>query len=265
MNRYSSFIILLIGVLLPALAQGQVKSPLTRAQIDSIVNPKPLPNGDSYLKVETKSINFGTLNDTDSPVECTFKIESATNQELRVTQVKTTCGCTVAKFDTTTLVKGDKGTITLTYSPKGYKGDISVKGYIYTNISSKQPTAVVELTGHVKSSDQWSHLPYKMGALRVKNKRVTFEPIGKGMSPTMTILCANSGTTPIEIRGSELPEFATLKCVPTTLQPNSEGELLITINGAALPTDESWHQFSFKIEGVDAQPIERTIKVTIEK
>ncbi len=265
MNRYSCFIILLIGVFLPALAQEQVKSPLTRAQIDSIVNPKPIPNGYSYLKIETPSINFGTLNDTDSPIDCTFKIESATEQELKLTHVRTTCGCTVAKFDTTKLAKGDKGTITLTYSPKGYKGDISVKGYIYTNISSKQPTAVVELTGHIKSSDQWSHLPYKIGVLRVKNKRVTYEPIGKNMSPTMTILCANSGNTPIEIHSSELPEFATLKCVPAILQPNSEGELLITINGAALPADESGHQFSFKIEGVDAQPIERTIKVTIEK
>lgn len=228
------------------------------------MNPKPLVNGESIIQLNTKSISLGTLNDTDAPVECTFKIKSITSQELKVTQVRTTCGCTVAKFDTTTLKKGDEETITLIYSPKGYKGDISVKGYIYTNMSTTQPTAIVELTGYIKISDPWSHLPYKMGALRVKNKRVTFEPINKGMKPTMAILCANSGDKPLTISCSGLPEYATFKCNPTILEPGSEGELLITINGATLP-NEFQHQFTFQIDGVDAQQIERTIKVTIEK
>ncbi len=265
MKINSCFIIYLIGILLPVLSIGQVKTPLTRAQIDSLVNPNPLVNGDSYLKIDTKVIDMGTLNDNDSPSNYTFTVKNLSRRDVNITQIRTTCGCTVARFDTGTIKSGEEQNITLTYSPRNEKGEVEVKSYIYTNISSKQPTTIVELKGYVKSSDKWRHLPFRMGALRIKNKRISFETITRSMNPTMAIVCANSGSIPLKLSCSDLPPYATFKCKPEILEPNCEGELLITINGALIPQNETSSQFTFKIEGVEAQPIERIIKVTIEK
>ena len=250
-------LLIIIGLLstatLPAMGQSMLN--LTREQLDSIMNPKPLVNGDRIIKFDSKSCNIGTVDRKAEPIACTFPYIS--EDDITITGIKTTCGCTEAKFDS------EK--ITLIYSPEKDYGMINVKAYVYTTASSSNPTAILNIVGSIEK-DKWDHLPYSIGTgIKVKRKRVTFHSVTPTQKREERIPVANVGDTPIEIFATKLPEYATFRTEPTVIKPGEEGDMVITIKGEKLPKSSVPEEFSILIEGTSGQEIERTIKVTIEK
>lgn len=258
-------IITIIGIILPITIKGQEKRSLTRAQIDSIVNPKPLQGGDKLMFFSTNKINLNQIEKQDTLYSCIYTFRNQSNDTLRITEIRTTCGCTNATYSSNIIAPEESGEIELKYTPEKRSGEIDIKAYIYTNLSNTVPTNIIKLTGYVINNDRWDYLPYSMGELRIKRKRVTFEKVTRAISPSMRIVCANSGEKALKLTATEVPEFAEFRTEPQIIAPNKEGDIVITINGSKLPEDiKSPYQFTFQIEGVDAQPIEKKIKVTIE-
>ena len=252
-------LLIIIGLLstatLPAMGQSMLN--LTREQLDSIMNPKPLVNGDRIIKFATKSCNIGTVKREDKPIACIFPYTNISDNEIAITEIKTTCGCTEAQFDS------EK--ITLIYTPEKDYGQINVKAYVYTTASNTKPTAILNINGAIEK-DKWDHLPYSIGTeIKVKRKRVTFHSVTPTQNREERIPLANTGNTPIEIFATKLPEYATFRTEPKVINPGEEGDMVITIKGERLPESSTPEEFSILIEGISGQEIERTIKVTIEK
>lgn len=247
-----------ILMVLSAPVWGQKGTFLTREQLDSIMNPTPLSNGDQILEFHTKEYNIGEVYQSDSPKQCIFTYKNVSGSDNKITNIKTTCGCTEARYNEEQII--------LTYSPKGNSGKIDVRAFIYTTASANAPTAILHINGNVINDDKWDYLPYSIGDLRIKRKRVTFDEVKSNQKPSMAILCANSGEKNITLTAKNLPSYAEFKCVPKTIPADSEGELILTIDADKLPKDINQPlYFTFTIEGVEAQIIEKTIKVTIEK
>lgn len=245
-------------MVLSAPVWGQKDTFLTRKQLDSIMNPTPLSNGDQIIEFQSKEYNIGDIYQSDTPRVCRFTYKNVNGNDIKITNIKTTCGCTVADYDQEQII--------LTYSPKGNTGKINVQAFIYTTASATAPTAILHISGNVIKDDKWDHLPYSIGDLRIKRKRVTFDEVKSNQSPSMVILCANSGDKEIILSAENLPDYAEFKSVPKTIPANTEGELILTINGDKLPPNSNQPlYFAFIIKGVEAQIIEKTIKVTIEK
>ena len=256
--RFAYYLVITILMVLSAPVWGQKGIFLTREQLDSIMNPTPLSNGDQILEFHTKEYNIGDVYQSDSPRECIFTYKNAGSSDIKITNIKTTCGCTVADYNAEQVI--------LTYSPKGNSGNIDVRAFVYTTASDVAPTAILQISGNVINNDKWDHLPYSIGDLRIKRKRVTFDEVKSNQKPSMAILCANSGEKDITLTAKNLPDYAAFKCVPETIPADSEGELILTIRGDKLPKNINQPiYFTFTIEGVEAQIIEKTIKVTIEK
>ncbi len=245
-------------------AQTVVRN-LTRAQIDSIVNPTLHADASKVLRADNVSYDLGKMLETDGPVSRTFRLRNVSNTAQRISRVRTTCGCTAAAFDTVAIAPNGEAAITLTYNPKNRPGTIDVDAFVYVEGNNRQPMARLSLYGEVTDADEWRHLPQAMGTLRLKRKEVRFTELPVGGKPSMRILCANSGDKPLRLSSRMLPPYATLHIEPAAIAPGEEADLVITIDVDKLPAKEGEIRVPLIVEGVSGRPSERTLQLIIEK
>lgn len=238
---------------------------LTRAQIDSIMNPTLHAEAAKTLLADNSSYDLGKLSEADSPVARTFRLCNVSGRPLRISRVRTTCGCTAAAYDSALIAPGGEVMITLTYSPKNRPGTIDVDGFVYIEGCDRQPMARLSLYGEVLDSDAWRHLPQTMGTLRLKRKEVHFAELPAGGKTTMRVLCANSGTKPLKLTSRILPPYASLHTVPAVIAAGEEADLIITIDVGKLPKKEGVIRVPLIVEGVGGKPSERTLQLVIER
>lgn len=245
-------------------AQTPVRN-LTRAQIDSILNPTLHAESAKTLLAEKSSYNLGKLSETDNPASRIFRLRNVSDEPLRISRVRTTCGCTAAAYDSTFVAPGQETMVTLTYNPKNRPGTIDVDAFVYIESYECQPMARLSLYGEVVDSDVWRHLPQSMGTLRLKRKEVRFTELPAGGKTTMRIICANSGVKPLKLSSRILPPFASLHTVPAVIASGKEADLIITIDVDKLPKTEQLIQVPLIVDGVGGKPSERTLQLVIEK
>ena len=241
------------------------KHNLTRAQIDSIMSPTLHAGADEILQIGKDSYDLGKLSETDGLVSHTFRMRNVSGKPQRICRVRTTCGCTVAAYDTTAIASGDEVSITLTYNPKNRPGTIDVDAFVYLEVNERQPMARLSLYGEVLDSDVWRHLPQSMGTLRLKRKEVRFTELPPKGKTTMCILCANSGNKPLKLSSRILPSYAALHTEPMVIAPGEEADLVVTIDVDKLPKKEGVLRAPLIVEGVGGKPSERTLHIVIEK
>lgn len=255
-----------MALLLVIAAGAQTRvSNLTREQIDSIVNPTLHAESTKVLRADNVTIDLGKMADTDNPVSRTFRLRNVSDMPQRISRVRTSCGCTVADFDSAFVAPGSDVMVTLTYNPKNRPGTIDVDAFVYLEGNARQPMARLSLYGEVIDSDIWSHLPQSMGALRLKRKEVRFAELPDKGKTTMRVLCANSGVKPLRITSRILPPYATLHTEPAIIAVGEEADLVITIDVDKLPLVEGDIRSSLIVEGVGGKPSERTLQIVIEK
>ena len=237
---------------------------LTRAQIDSIMNPTLHAEASNILAADKASHDLGKLNEMDGLVNHTFRLRNVSKKPLRISRVRTTCGCTAAAYDTTAIAVGEEAQITLTYNPKNRPGTIDVDAFVYVEGNDRQPMARLSLYGEVIDGDVWRHLPEAMGTLRLKRKEVHFAELPTQGKTTMRILCANSGTKPLRLSSKIQPPYASLHTVPEVIAPGEEADLIVTVDVDKLPKEELLRA-PLIVEGVGGGLSERTLYIVIEK
>lgn len=238
---------------------------LTRAQLDSVMNPTLHAGEEKVLRADRQSVDLGKLSEADIPVSSTFRLCNVSDVPQRISRVRTTCGCTVAAYDTMAVAPGREALVTLTYNPKNRPGTIDVDAFVYLDGNDRRPMARLSLYGEVVDSDVWSHLPQVMGALRLKRKEVCFAELPAGGKTMMRVLCANSGQKPLKLTSRILPSYAALHTEPTVIAPGEEADLIVTIDVDRLPKYDGPIRSSLIIEGVGGRPSERTLQLIIEK
>ena len=67
------------------------------------------------FKFEKESHDFGKI-PANKPVSYEYKFSNAGDQPIIITDVQTTCGCSVAEFTKTPVKPGEAGTIKVTYN-----------------------------------------------------------------------------------------------------------------------------------------------------
>ena len=238
---------------------------LTRAQIDSIMNPTLHAEAAKTLHVESSSYNLGKLSEDDAPVNRTFSLRNVSDKALRISRVRTTCGCTAATYDTASVAPGDEMRITLSYNPKNRPGTIDVDAFVYLAGDDRHPMARLSLYGEVLDGDEWRHLPQSMGTLRLKRKEVHFTELPARGKTSMRILCANSGSKPLKLSSRILPPYAALHTEPSVVAPGEEADLVVTVDVDKLPAGEGEIRVPLIVEGVGGKPSERTLQIVIKR
>ena len=219
------------------------------------------------LKFDCQLIDAGTMTEDDAPRTYSFVARNVSGSVHEISRVQTTCGCTKCSVSKMKLQPGDSCKIQLTFTPNGYPGTIDTRAFVYLKDAGTEPVAKIGLRGMVlPSADIWYRFKYKMGALRLKQSKVTFSELKAGKKPEARILCGNSGKKPLRISSLVLPQYADVRTEPAVIQPGEEADLVITLVVDKIPPAMK-PDFTFPIilEGIDAKPSDRTITVVVNR
>ncbi|WP_069658989.1 DUF1573 domain-containing protein [Arcticibacter eurypsychrophilus] len=100
------------------------------------------------FKFEKETNDFGKI-PQGKPVSYEFKFTNTGDQPLIISNVESTCGCTVPKYTSTPIKKGDTGIITVTYNaaaPGAFNKALTIKS------NAKTPVKYIYIKGSVATS-----------------------------------------------------------------------------------------------------------------
>lgn len=151
MKRLLSVVILAF-CLLTACNSGSEKGELST---DLVTNPKSATqpsNKQPVITFDKTEHDFGAILQGER-VTCTFHFTNTGNMPLIISNVNSSCGCTVGDFSRTPVDSGKSGTIKATYDSKGHHG---FQTRTLTVISNTNPNkTVLRLKANVKTPDQY--------------------------------------------------------------------------------------------------------------
>src|SRR5476651_2685296 len=97
------------------------------------------------FKFASEKFDFGKI-PQGKPVTTKFEYTNVGEEPLILTEVKPTCGCTIADYTKTPVKKGDKGVITITYNAAAVA---PFNKTIVVTSNAKTPTKYLNIIGEV--------------------------------------------------------------------------------------------------------------------
>ena len=243
-------------ICLPLVAMAQRDFP-TRQQLDSLVNPTQSKSAAGALVADTKERNVGTIG-AEEVLRLSYTLMNTTSQPITITEIRSSCSC--LRVATKPQVVAPKGSITVEahLNAKGRNGEFRHNIFIYTQLDTSHPTERLSVSGTIENSDEWLHLPKQMGELRVTRKEVIITGCGEER-----IAVANTSTRPLRLSARSTIEGLSLRTEPKVIEAGKEGDIVICYNPTTAPRHDI--ETMLIVEGVEASPRERTIRITIKR
>lgn len=218
----------------------------------------------SSIKLNKTRHDFGTFQESDGDVSCTFVVQNTGDSPLLLTRVTASCGCTSPDYTKKPIRPGQKGEITVTYHAKGRPGPFEKSVYVFTN-DKKNERVVLLITGNVISTTSLEETyTTVLGAnLRAKITSLNFFDVYPNRKPrTRTLQLYNEGDEPIRLAFRNVPKHIDLTCEPEIIEPKREGRVLVTFLSSKVK-DWGLHEdaFDLYVKGREAQMKQTRITV----
>jgi len=104
--------------------------------------------GKAEFKFEKETHDFGKI-PQGKPVSVDFKFTNTGDEPLIITNIESVCGCTVPKYTNTPVLKGQTGTISVTYNAAAlapFSKGLTIRS------NAKTPIKVIYIKGEVVAS-----------------------------------------------------------------------------------------------------------------
>ena len=229
----------------------------TRQELDARVNPALSEIADGALMAEVQHVNIGTI-DAGEKIEVSFTLRNTTQEAITITEIRSSCSC--LKVATRPQVVEASGTISIDASltTEGRKGEFRHNIFLYTALDNARPTERLSIEGVIANDDKWLHLPESMGDLRLTRKSVTITGHGEER-----IAVANTSTETMSLKAISTVSGLVLRTEPEVIEAGAEGDIVISYRpSTALVSDL---ETMLIIEGVEATPMDRAIRITIKR
>jgi hypothetical protein len=161
--------------------------------------------------------------DNEEKVEHNFVVKNAGDEVLNITDVKTTCGCTVAKPSVNSLAPGEETTIGVTFNLKNKQGVQNKKITVLTN-DPESPQYYLELKGTALTLIMMEPTMLNFG--RIADNEPHSLPI--------TIRTTKEGYT-FELKDVKIEGAAPIQTVIETVTPGKEYKVVATTNPNLVP------------------------------
>lgn len=109
------------------------------------------PKADAHIVASSSAVNFGDIDQAGGPVTATIEVRNDGGQPLNIFRVSTSCGCTTAKIDTSSILPGASSPLTITFDPMVHpdeNGPITRMVYLQSS-DPDQPELEIEVIGNV--------------------------------------------------------------------------------------------------------------------
>lgn len=168
------------------------------------------------------------------PATATFTVKNDGDKPLVISNVTTSCGCTIADWTKTPIAPGTTGMVTSTFDAKAL-GRFQKSVGVYCNASDRP--IYLTLRGEVSSDPKNYTLthPYEIGAIRLDKDALEFDDANKGDKPVVELLVANTSDevyTPVLMH---LPPYLEAEAVPEKIGKKGTGKIRVTLDTDKLP------------------------------
>ncbi|MGN1225743.1 MAG: DUF1573 domain-containing protein [Candidatus Cryptobacteroides sp.] len=145
----------------------------------------------------------GSIKEGDPVQSFIYEFENVSPAPVKIIALRTNCSCTSASSSAEIIQPGEKGTVTLRYSPEGRSGSFDTKVYVYTDRST-EPENTLSLRIRVVDDSPY---PYRMGPYALQTKEVVFQA-GKKAKAEILYRKLSQDAAPLSLRSDFLcPEL----------------------------------------------------------
>ena len=235
---------------------------LSRSALDSLVNPRLSGHSSGAITLSQREVALGEIDDNRN-LDIEVTLRNTSQRELTITTLRSTCSCLVIKSEPCTLQPNESMPLRVSFNPTGRSNSFNVGVMIYTSLDTELPTERLTITGTVTASDRWAHYKERMGEVGMMTRNVTITDIKTGTTRQERIACVNSGDKPIRLTARSTIEGIELHTEPDVLQPESEGDIVISYRAPQGVTHDI--ETMLIVEGVAGSIAERMIRITIKR
>lgn len=183
------------------------------------------------ITAKHKVIDCGNVG-YEQPVTAKFELRNKGN-DLLISQVRTSCGCTVVDYPKTIITRGNDFTVNVTFDARQL-GHFEKEVAIYSNASNspvylKMRGVVVEQVEDFKGK-----YPYTLGNVQTDCNDIEFDDVNVGDRPVKVVHMLNSSSQSVSPVVMHLPSYLSATVSPTTIAPGRSGVVTISLNSMKL-------------------------------
>ncbi|PKL78075.1 MAG: hypothetical protein CVV25_12780 [Ignavibacteriae bacterium HGW-Ignavibacteriae-4] len=188
------------------------------------------------------SYDWGKVGPKDSPLKTKVKIKNTGNEQLLITNVKPSCGCTTAPLDKDKLAPGETATIDVSFNV-GSNAGVNSKTIRITSNDPANSTTIFRLSADVEK------------AVVVSPAYFAFNQMEVGKEESSKISIKNTGKKPLTISNiTKSPADLKLNLSGTkTLKPGESFDLVAKVTPTAPGYMNCW--VKMKTDSVDEPEI----------
>ena len=166
----------------------------------------------------------------EHPVTVKFELHNSGYQPLVISRVHPGCDCTTADFPKGAIAPGEAFTIEATYDARQMLKDIAV----YSNASEKPFYLSIRGVVDEEVVDYSGTYPFTLADAKADMVDVEFDDVNRGDMPLQRIHIMNAGSQAISPTVMHLPDYLKATVSPTTIAPNRQGTVTLTLDSKRL-------------------------------
>jgi hypothetical protein len=180
------------------------------------------------IDFQTKTHDFGQINEEDKTASCEFLFTNSGNAPLVINRAVASCGCTTPDYPKEPIAVGASASIKVTYNTIRRPGAFHKTITVYSN-DPDAPNVVLVISGNVipKEMTPEEIYPINMQGLRLKQMHISMLDAKTGNVYTESIDMINTNKKPVNISFNKLPKHIQVTASNLTLKPNETGFLTI--------------------------------------
>ena len=174
---------------------------------------------------------FGNVKQHD-PTQTVFTFTNTSDAEVKLGQVKASCGCTTPSYTTEAVKPGETGTINVKYN-SARVGAFNKSITVYYD--GGETPIVLRIKGKVEAGEPAVNYAHTLGGIAIDKVAHTYADVKRDQAYTQEFNVKN--ISPIKIAFTEKvekSEAVDLQVTPVELTPGQTGKVILTLNGEKL-------------------------------
>jgi hypothetical protein len=176
------------------------------------------------ISFDREFFDFGTIKEADGPATHQFNFTNTGSQPLLVTNVSTSCGCTISNWTKSPVMPGASGIVSATFDPRNRPGKFEKTITVLSN--ADRPSVSLKITGEVMQSTEQMY-PFVVGPIRMRSSYLALTNVYMGEQKSVEQPILNSSSSPVQLSFAEVPANLQVSSVPSTLDGNQKGVIRV--------------------------------------
>lgn len=185
------------------------------------------------LTANMETYDFGQI-EWNKPVTVTYEITNTGNKPLYISNVSSSCACTVSSWTEDIIQPKEKGSVSVNFDAKAL-GKFYKEVAIYSN--SMPEVVYLNFVGEVvrEVTDHRHSHPYQIGNIRLSADSLDFGDILDGETSTIVLKIANESSNAYAPILMHTPSFFDVKASDMYLEKSATGEFEISFDTKKWP------------------------------